>query len=126
MQNATSALSVDRSLTSVSASGDSTPPSALYTSAGAISERSGSVFIGSGGALAMTLAAPSTDDNGKQLAIIASTAQAHTVTNAAPGFNSGGAASDVATFGGAIGDSMVVVAWGGVWHAVNLTNVTLA
>lgn len=100
---------------------------ATYTSAGAISETSGFVYIGSGGVLAMTLADPVTADNGKQLTIIASTAHAHTVSNAAgSGFNGGGAGSDVGTYGGAIGDNLVLTANGGVWYVVSNTNVTLA
>lgn len=100
---------------------------ATYTTAGAISETSGYVYIGSGGALAMTLADPATADNGKTLTIIASTAQAHTVSNAAgSGFNGGGAAADIGTYGGAIGDNLVLTANGGVWYVVSNTNVTLA
>lgn len=107
--------------------GEEENQTAVYTTAGAIAEKSGIVTIGSAGALAMTLAAPiDGSDDGKMLTIVAITAQAHTVTNTSPGFNSGGAGSDVATFGGAIGDSMILVAYGGVWHAVNLLNVTLA
>lgn len=99
---------------------------ATYTSAGAISEKTGAVLIGSGGALAMTLARPlSGEDDGKILTITAITAQAHTVTNATPGFNAAGAAGDVATFGGAIGDSMQLVAANGVWNVISLRNVTL-
>lgn len=94
---------------------------------GAITTKHGSVAITKGSAAALTLAAPivGTDDF-KVLRIVATTAFVHTVTNAAPGFNAGGAGKDVATFGGAIGDSMEVMAYQGVWLVLNLTNVVLA
>lgn len=94
---------------------------------GAIAIKSGIVMLTKAGVAAMTLANPTatTDDN-KRLLIVAATANAHTVTQTAPGFNNAGAAGDVATFGGAVGDCMELVAYQGVWHVVSLRNVTLA
>jgi hypothetical protein len=93
---------------------------------GAIGNVEGVVLLTKAGAIAATLAAPTdVTDDGKRLTIISTTAQTHTVTQTDPGFNSGSTGSDVATWGGAIGDSMEIVAYGAVWHAVNLTNVTL-
>ena len=108
--------------------GDQKAQAAVYTADGAISEKSGVVLIGGGGAKSMTLAAPiEGEDDGKMLIISAITAQAHTVTQATPEFNGiDDGNNDVATFGGAIGDSMVIVAYGGVWYVVNLRNVTIA
>lgn len=98
-----------------------------YSASGAIAEKNGTVFLTKAGVAAMTLSAPTaTSDDNKQLTIISTTAQAHTVNQASPGFNSGGAASDVATFGGAIGDSISLVAYQGVWYVESKTNVTLA
>lgn len=102
------------------------PPIEELTVNGAITIKMGTVFLNKAGVLAATLASPTSgaDDN-KELTIIAMQAQANTVTLTA-GFNGGGTASDVATFGGAIGDSMTIVAYKGVWYVKNLVNVTLA
>lgn len=99
------------------------PPT--YTSAGALTILPGVSFIGSGGALAMTLAAPSLYQNGMVMVIYASTAQAHTVTYTA-GFFGTTTSSDVATFGGAIGDNLVIYAQNGTWRALSTRNVTIA
>lgn len=96
-----------------------------YATAGALTIQPGVQYIGSAGALAMTLAAPEKWQDGMTMTLIASTAQAHTVTYTA-GFWGNTTSSDVATFGGAIGDQFTVVAIGGVWRPVNIRNVTLA
>lgn len=93
---------------------------------GAISVKAGVVMITKGTAAALTLAAPAAADDGKLLIIQAATAAAHTVTQTTPGFNNGSTGSDVATFGGAIGDNMVIVAYNQRWHIVSLRNVTVA
>lgn len=95
---------------------------------GAITATQGRVVITKATAAALTLANPTaTTDDYKELEIISATAAAHTVSNAAgAGFNAGGAATDVGTFGGAKGDNMRVVAYQGVWYVVLLRNVTLA
>jgi hypothetical protein len=97
---------------------------AAYTSAGAIALAGGTVTIGGGSASAMTLAACTAGDAGMALDITAITAQAHTVTVTA-GFNNAGAGGDVATFGGAIGDSMRIVCANAIWNVIVLRNVTL-
>ena len=103
-------------------------PVELAAANGAIASKAGLVMITKTGSLAaLTLAAPTAGtDDGKMLTIVAATAFAHTVTNASPGFNNAGASGDVATFGGAIGDSMQVVAYNGRWHVFCVRNVTLA
>lgn len=79
------------------------------------------------GVAAMTLADPAAGDNGLRLTFVSSTAQAHTLDNSAgSGFNAGGAATDVGTWGGAIADMLEIVALGGVWYITINTNVTLA
>jgi len=95
---------------------------------GAISVKTGLVTISKADDPAeLTIADPATPaDDGKRLTILSLTAKAHTVSNAAgSGFNGGGAASDIATFGAAIGNSMEIVAIGGKWYVLRLTNVTL-
>jgi hypothetical protein len=78
------------------------------------------------GVAVLTIADPVSGDNGKTLTFISSTAQAHTLSNAAgSGFNAGGAGTDVGTWGGAIGDGMQITAWGTKWLVNYLRNVTL-
>lgn len=92
---------------------------------GAITAKTGTVFVTKATAAALTLANPTaTTDDGKILRIMAATAAAHTVTNAS-GFNDGGSGADVATFGGAKGDNMVIQAYQGRWYVQDLRNVTL-
>lgn len=85
-------------------------------------------YITKAGVAAMTLVDPTaTTHDGLTLTFISTTAQAHTLSNAAgSGFNAGGAASDIGTFGGAIGDGITLTAYGGKWLVVSKTNVTLA
>jgi hypothetical protein len=93
---------------------------------GAIAAKDGLVVVTKGTAAALTLAAPTAaTDDGKVIVVISSTAAAHTITQTTPGFNGGGAASDVATFAAAIGNSIELVAYNGVWLVTNLTGVTL-
>ena len=102
---------------------------AAYSAAGAIAiENHVALLTKSDGAAAMTLAVPSTAQNGTIIHILSTTAQAHTVTATTVGFNAGDAASDVGTFGGAIGDGFSVIAYGGEWYVINgiNNNVTLA
>jgi len=96
----------------------------VYDTLGAITIQPGVQFIGSSGALAMTLAAPSKYMDGLVMVLQASTAQAHTVTYTA-GFYGTTTSSDVATFGGAIGDNFVVYASNGVWRIQSLKGVTV-
>ena len=100
-----------------------------YTAAGAIAEKQGTVFLKTGTAGAFTLAAPTAGnpaadgDDGKRLLIVAEDAKAYTVTTPASKIAGG---NDTATFGGAIGDLIELVAFGGVWYAANLINVSLS
>jgi hypothetical protein len=101
------------------------PPVQNIIVAGAINIANGVVFIGSAGALAVTLGDPPLDMDGCELVIQASTAQAHTVTYTA-GFNGGTTSNDVATFGGAVGDNLVLRAKAGLWLVQSKVNVTIA
>jgi len=86
---------------------------AAKTASAAIAEKQGLVRLGSGGALAMTLADPTnTTDDGKRLTIMASTAHAHVIT--VSGGIAGGAHNTI-TLGGAIGDMAELEALGGKW-----------
>jgi len=103
------------------------PPRISYSVNGAITLPTvdTTVYLAKSGVAAMTLQAPNKDQT-NTVVIQADTANAHTVTNTTPGFNNGGTASDVATFGGAIGDNFVVRAQAGVWNVIATRNVTLA
>lgn len=84
------------------------------------------VFVTKGSAAALTLAAPSTAQNGVEIDIISTTAFAHTITAATIGFNDGGTASDVCTFSAAKGNRLCVVAYAGDWWVMDNINGTLA
>lgn len=103
---------------------------ATYTVAGAITipttKQNVYVKLSAGSGIALTLADPTAAQEGQEMLIQAEAAQAYTVSNAAgSGFNSGGAGTDVATFGGAIGDNMHIKAVGTKWNVILLRNVTL-
>jgi len=99
----------------------------LAAADGAIGIVSGIVHFTKATAAVMTLADPTNVvDDGKILVMNASIGVANTVTNAGSGFNGGGGSTDVATFGGAIGDGFTVYAYGGEWWVINNINVTLA
>lgn len=77
---------------------------------------------------AMTIADPTaTTHDGVELKFIATTAQAHTLDNSAGSgfFSSGGSSKDVATFGGAIGDYIRIIAYQGKWYIAGSLNITL-
>lgn len=84
-------------------------------------------FLTKAGVAAMTIVDPTTvTHDGLRLSFISTTAQAHTLSNAAgSGFNVTGASGDVGTFGGAIGDGIVLIAYGGKWLVESKVNVTL-
>lgn len=94
-----------------------------YTALGAITIQPGISYI-NGTTLAMTLANPTVEQNGMIMMIISTNASAQTVTYTA-GFGGGTTARDVATFGGAVNDNMVIIAFNGVWWVLSTRNVTL-
>lgn len=100
---------------------------AVYSASGAMLIKGGLHLITKSGVAAMTLADPTTGvHDGITMRIQSVTASAHTVDNSGgSGFNAGGAASDVGTFGGAKGDGFEVTAYAGKWYANWLRNVTL-
>jgi hypothetical protein len=87
-----------------------------YVVAGAIPVASGAAGIGSGAALAMTLAAPTALQDGTDLFITAETAHAHTITTPANGING---SKHIVTFA-AQGDGVELEALGGVWYVRGL------
>jgi len=104
----------------------STPELYTYGAAGAIQipNEDARIFLAAGSAAAMTLALPATDTDGKTLTIQAGAAQAYTVTvPSATGFKN---TTGTATFGGAIGDNMVIQAYKGQWLPVSVIGVTFA
>lgn len=94
---------------------------------GAVAAKQGTLVITKAGIAALTIANPvAGDDDFKTLRIISVTAFAHTLDNSAgAGFNGGGAGADVATFGGAKGDGITLLAYQGVWYVLDKTNVAL-
>ena len=98
-----------------------------YADDGAITIASHVAVLTKGSAQAMTLAAPTAGTHdGVIIKIISATAQAHTVTATTIGFNATDTSGDLGTFGGAIGDGIVVVAYQGEWLVLNNINVTLS
>ena len=123
---------IDGSGGSVGAGGDIVSNYSAAAASGAITQKSGTVVITKAGVAALTLADPTSGapsaggDDGKRLTFISATANAHTLDNSAgSGFNAGGAASDVGTFGGAKGDNITLIAYAGKWYVESKTNVTL-
>jgi hypothetical protein len=102
-------------------------PSVYYhTAAGAIDPRPGLHVLLGGAANAMTLRRPTLVEEGIELTITTGDAFAYTVTNTTPGFNAGGAASDVGTYGAAIGNVLQIKAVNRVWNVVGNIGVVLA
>lgn len=96
------------------------------TADGAITIKNGVVTLNKAGVLAATLANPTaTTDDYKRLTIIALQAQANTVT-VTGGFGNGGATKDVATFSGAVGDNLNLMAYQGYWYVIGQYGITLA
>ena len=108
-------------------------PTVEYGAAGAITVPAFNTYISlkSGASSAMTLNDPALD-NQAIVVIQAADAKAYTLDNGSTnnasgsGFNAGGTASDVGTFGGAIGDGIMIRAQAGKWLVITKTNVTLA
>lgn len=96
------------------------------TADGAITIKNGIVKLNKAGVLAATLANPTdVTDDFKRLLIVSMTTQAHTVT-VTGGFGDGGTGEDVATFSGAKGDSLELVAHGGKWFIAGAHQISVA
>lgn len=95
-----------------------------YTADGAIPIKPGVTILAGSAGKAYTLAAPSLAQNGIVMVFAVGSAQAHTLT-VAGGINGGSTATDVATFA-ALGDSLVLVANGGVWYLISFRGTSIA
>lgn len=93
---------------------------------GAVTIQPCTVVITKASACALTLGTPTTAQNGTKITFVSTTAAAHTVTASTIGFNDGGTASDVGTFGAAKGNGFSCVAYGGQWYVLTNVNVTFA
>lgn len=85
-----------------------------YSAAGAIATVAGIHVINGTGALAMTLAVPTKDQDGTLLIIVANGKAAHTVT-ATGGLGAGSTTTDVGTFSASYTGGCILVACNGVW-----------
>jgi len=92
------------------------------TAAGAIPVVSGTVGLGSGAALAMTLATPTLAQDGTTITVVAETAHAHTIKTAANIIQGNG---DTVTFA-AIGDIVQLRAVGQKWMIMSIGGPTPA
>ena len=90
-----------------------------YTAAGAIAP-TGVAVLKTGAASAMTLVAPPA---GATLTIVAADAEAYVVTTPANKING---ADDTMTFAGAVGDSIQLASYNGIWYVVAKNGVTLS
>lgn len=116
----------DQFTPNISNSGIGSTPRRTQTLAanGAITIADGVVFVTKAGVAVMTIDDPPLNMDGAILHIVSETANAHTLTNTT-GFGGGTTTRDVGTWGGAISDSMTLVADGGVWWVLATRNVTL-
>jgi hypothetical protein len=105
-------------------------PVIAVAASGAIAVPTGNTtyFITKAGVAAMTLVDPTaTTHDGLRLTFISATAESHTLSNAAgSGFNGVGAGADIGTFGGAIGDHLIIEAYQGKWYVIDNVGVVLA
>jgi len=97
----------------------------------------GVVFVTYAGVDAMTLGTPvagvypgigSNDlgvpnDDGKRLLVYSTTAFAHTITTAAGKING---TDHIATFGGALGDFIELIAFNGIWYVLSQNGIVLS
>jgi hypothetical protein len=92
-----------------------------------ISIKNGVATLNKGSAIAATLAKPTaTTDDFKILTIASLTAQAHTLALTAGSFGNGGANFVKATYGGAIGDEITLMAFNAQWYVIGQVGITLS
>lgn len=89
-------------------------PMFSYSAAGAVSAVQGIHIINGTGALAMTLANPTKDQDGQLMIVAANGKAAHTLTYTA-GLGNGGAAYDVGTFSATLAGGCILMAVNGFW-----------
>lgn len=94
------------------------------SASGVIAQKTGTLFITDASAAALTLAAPTSGtDDGSKLSIVSTTAAAHTVVTPANKLNG---THTTATFAAAIGNSVDLVAYQGVWYVWNSIGITVS
>jgi hypothetical protein len=92
-----------------------------------ISIKNGVVTLNKGSAIAATIALPTaTTDDFKILTITSLTAQAHTLAPTSGSFGNGGSNFVKATYGGAVGDGISLMAYQGQWYVIGQKGITLS
>lgn len=119
----------DRSLTPIDSSSiASTRPTPIVTAIdGAISINDNLIYITKGSAAALTLAAPTADQNGTEVILVAGSAFAHVVT--ATGLIADGVTGgykNTVTLGAFVGACCTLVAYGLKWIVKSKTVATIA
>lgn len=96
----------------------------VSSTSGAISIKSGTEIITLAGTAALTLAAPvAGQDDGKELRVISTTANAHTITTPSNKING---AYHIFTFSGYIGNSVSLIAYNGIWWVGTTSSGTVS
>jgi hypothetical protein len=99
------------------------------SASGAVTIKEGTVFLEGSGALAMTLAVPTSGaqsaggDDGRELLFVDNSGHAHTITTPSNGING---SKHVATFGGTLGQCCLLVARAGGWIARSELGITIS
>jgi hypothetical protein len=102
-------------------------PCTVYSASGAITIAEGVVAITATSAAAMTIAAPTSAQNGTILTVLSTTNFAHTITFTGSTFMNGtSAAKTTATFTAYAGASVRFIAYEGKWYQSGLTAVTIS
>ena len=83
------------------------------------------IIIDKAGVAAMTLAAPTKDQDGLTLTITSTTAQAHTLT-ATGLFSTGTASVNLATFAAQKGSGLTIMAMQGLWNVIASPGITFS
>jgi hypothetical protein len=110
---------------------------AAVGTADALPVRTGNVFVTGAAIDAMTLATPvagygygliaeglgEPKDDGKILLVYSTGAYAHTITTAANKING---SKHIATFAGAVGDYIRLIAYNGIWYVLDSNGITLS
>jgi hypothetical protein len=104
-----------------------TPPVTLASASGAVTVSPGTVKITKAGVAALTLAAPTTAQEGIEIEFTSATANAHTLT-ATGLLNDGvtGGAKDLATFAAFVGASITLKAVALKWNVISLNAVLIS
>jgi hypothetical protein len=98
-------------------------PYEVASASGAVLLSDGVVMITKAGVAVLTIADPPAEGV-HPLTLVSTGAHAHTLTNTT-GFAAAGGSGDVATWGGAVNDSLQLVGYLGVWHVVASRNVSI-